>query len=58
MLRGWKSDGEDLLPEAKYLVDDEGAVFSADATLDLVEEERNSVIESVEDSIGSAAKES
>ena len=58
MLTGWNSDGEDLLPEAQYLVDDEGAVFSADATLDSVEEERNSVIESVEDSIGSAAKES
>jgi hypothetical protein len=58
VLGGWNSDGEDLLPETQYLVDDEGAVFSADATLDSVEEERNSVIESVEDSIGSAAKES
>eukprot|EP00438_Fugacium_kawagutii_P019392 Skav219438 [mRNA] locus=scaffold1461:120826:121707:- [translate_table: standard] len=50
------SDSEDALPEVQYLVDDEGAVFVADAILASLEEERNSFQEQVEDSHGQRKK--
>lgn len=50
------SDSEDALPEVQYLVDDEGAVFVADAILGSLEEERNSFQEQVEDSQGQRNK--
>ena len=51
-LEAGSSDSEDDLPEAQYLVDDEGAVYFEDAILDSLEEERSSFIQSVQDSTG------
>ena len=51
-LEAGSSDSEDLLPEAQYLVDDEGAVYFADAILTSLEEERNSFQQTVKDSQG------
>ena len=51
-LEAGSSDSEDHLPEAQYLVDDEGAVYFADAILTSLEEERNSFQQTVKDSQG------
>ena len=51
-LEAGSSDSEDQLPEAQYLVDDEGAVYFADAILTSLEEERNSFQQTVKDSQG------
>ena len=55
-LEAGSSDSEDVLPDAHYLVDDEGAVFFADAILTSLEEERNSFQQAVEDSKGQSRK--
>ena len=55
-LEAGSSDSEDALPDAQYLVDDEGSVFFADAILTSLEEERNSFQQAVEESQGQSCK--